>query len=217
MQCKHCSTQCRRFGRNSCGRQRYKCRECLKTYTEPRRTIDNMYLPFETVVRVVNLLVEGNSVRSTARIVGIEANTVEALLARVGLACNNFLRDLVRNVDISHLEIDEIWTFVYKKQKRVQLTDPDTVGDAYCYIALDRASRRVAAWHLGKRDMPNTARFILNVREATSARRFQIILEAARQGTLSRGGGGAGRLEHPREGLWRPGKEGRSTRGCTDI
>ncbi len=133
-----------------------------------------MYLPFDTAKRAVNLLVEGNSSRSTARIMDIERNTVLALLHRVGTDCSDLLRSRVRNVDVSHLEVDEIWTFVQKKQKRVKAGDPNTVGDAYCYIALDRAARLVVAWHLGKRDMPNTARFILKVRQATSRQRFQI-------------------------------------------
>ena len=52
--------------------------------------------------------------------------------------------------------------------------DPEEAGDAYTFIALDRASRLIVAWHLGKRDAPATARFVLNVREATSSKRFQI-------------------------------------------
>ena len=48
------------------------------------------------------------------------------------------------------------------------------MGDAYTYIAHDRPSRCVVAWHLGKRDLRNTACFIWNVRKATSRRRFQI-------------------------------------------
>ena len=92
----------------------------------------------------------------------------------VGADYADLLCSRVRNVDVSHLEIDEIWTFVQKKQKWAKARDPSTVGDAYCYIALDRAARLVVAWHLGKRGMPNTARFILKVRRATSHQRFQI-------------------------------------------
>ena len=169
-----CAAQCQRFGRSYSGGQKYRCKKCLRIFSERRRTIGNMYLPFETSVKAVNLLVEGNSIRSTARLMDIERNTVISLLANVGRDCSDFLCSRIRNVDISHLEIDEIWTFVYKKQKRVTAEDPNTVGDAYCYIALDRASRLIVAWHLGKRDAPNTASFILKVRRATSRQRFQI-------------------------------------------
>ena len=74
----------------------------------------------------------------------------------------------VRGVKATHLELDEIWTFVHKKQKRVMYGDPVTMGDAYCFIAIDRRTRLVVAWHLGKRDDQNTSRFVKKVRDATT-------------------------------------------------
>ena len=111
---------------------------------------------------------------STAHIAEVQENTVSSLLVQIGDDCQDFLRSRVRNIDVSHLEIDEIWTFVKKKQRRVSASDLGMVGDAYCYIALDRETRLVVAWLLGKRDATDTARSILNVREATSSKRFQI-------------------------------------------
>ena len=127
-----------------------------------------MYLPLDKARLAMLLLVEGNSVRSAARIAGIGKRTVLTLLSHLGEGCSDLLRSRVRNVRPTHLELDEIWTFVRKKQKRVQRGDPTDVGDAYCFIALERASRLVVAWHLGKRDEPNTAHFITKVRNATA-------------------------------------------------
>ena len=111
---------------------------------------------------------------STAHVAEVQENTVASLLLQIGEDCEDFLRSRIRNFDVSHLEIDEIWTFVKKKQKRVKEGDPYGVGDFYTFIALDRATRLVVAWLLGKRDAINTARFILNVREAVSSKRFQV-------------------------------------------
>ncbi len=111
---------------------------------------------------------------STAHIAEVQENTVASLALQIGEDCEDFLRSRIRNFDVSHLEIDEVWTFVKKKQKRVKEGDPHTVGDAYTYIAIDRDTRLIVAWLLGKRDAINTARFILNVREATSRKRFQV-------------------------------------------
>ena len=133
-----------------------------------------MYLPFDRACLAVGLLAEGNSLSSTARIIGIKDSTVQSLLVKAGAGCSQLLRSRIRNFDASHLELDKIWTFVRKKQKHVVPGDPDLVGDAYCYIALDRATRAVVAWHLGKRDMAGTCQFILNVRRATSGKKFQI-------------------------------------------
>jgi len=133
-----------------------------------------MYLPFDKACLAVRLLTEGSSVRSAARIVGVGPRTVLSLLAQVGKARHRLLRDRIRGFDASRLEIDEVWTFVRKKRAKLVGTDPPEWGDAYCYVALDRATRLVAAWHLGKRDTPDTCRFILKVREATSEHAFQI-------------------------------------------
>ena len=133
-----------------------------------------MYLPFETACRATNMLVEGNSVRSTARFVGIRTATVKSVAERAGAGCDRYMRSRIRGLDVRHLELDEIWGFVHKKQRRVKTSDPDTVGDAYCFIAIDRDTRLIPAWHLGKRDFASTCRFILKVRKATSGKRFQI-------------------------------------------
>ena len=111
---------------------------------------------------------------STSRIAEVQENTVSSLITEVGEGCAEFLRTRIRNFDASHLEIDEIWTFVKKKQKRVAAKDPATVGDAYTFIAIDRDTRMTVAWLLGKRNSVSTARFILNVRKAVSRKRFQI-------------------------------------------
>jgi len=111
---------------------------------------------------------------STARIAGVEQATVASLLQEIGKGCFDLMRERIRDFDVSHLEMDEVWTFVGKKQKRVKAADPPGVGDAWCYIAIDRATRLVPAWHLGKRDLPNTSLFALNVRKAVSRKPFQI-------------------------------------------
>ena len=176
MKCRKCSSsiRCQKFGRTPRGSQRYRCHVCRRTFSEPRQSVGNMYLPLERARNATNLLVEGNSIRSTARLSGVSIKTVSTMLTQIGQGCTNLLRARVRNVDISHLEIDEVWTFVGKKQKRVKASDTSDVGDAYCFIALDRKTKLVVAWHLGKRDAINTAHFIYRVRQAVSAKRFQI-------------------------------------------
>lgn len=174
IKCKFCTYRCQGFGFNSSGTRRYRCLRCRRTFSEPRRCVGNMYLPFETTCRATDMLVEGNSVRSTARFVGVRTGTVQSVVEHAGKGCDRFMRSRIRGLDVRHLELDEIWSFVLKKQKRVKDTDPDTVGDAYCFIAIDRDTRLILAWHLGKRDMPSTCQFIWKVREATSSRRFQI-------------------------------------------
>ena len=83
-----------------------------------------MHIPYGNACHVVNLIAEGNTIGSTARIVGSHEHTIGLLLATVGRGCSNSLRSRVRNVDVGHLEVDGVWKFLREKQRRVTANDP---------------------------------------------------------------------------------------------
>lgn len=72
-------------------------------------------LPIEKRKQIINLLVEGNSLRATSRIVDVSINTVSKLLVDVGRACEKFHDETVRNVNARRVQADEIWSFVAMK------------------------------------------------------------------------------------------------------
>jgi IS1 family transposase len=125
-------------------------------------------------VLALQLLVEGNSVRSTERITGIDRNTILRLLVLAGERCERLMQDRIQNVQVEHLELDEVWTYVGCHQKRVKHDDenPAQRGDQYTFIALEERTKMVMAWHLGKRNYANTEHFVAKVRHATSADRL---------------------------------------------
>ena len=97
-------------------------------------------------MRSATLLAEGSSVFSAERVTELQGGTVLSLLENVGSGCREFLRERVRDVDVSHLEVDEVWTAVGKKQTSIEPSDdPGVMGDAYCNSAPDRASRLVVS------------------------------------------------------------------------
>ena len=76
-------------------------------------------LPLETRVRILNLLVEGSSLRSITRVCGVSINTVTKLLVDAGTVCAAFHDEKVRDVKAKRIQCDEIWSFCYSKQKNV--------------------------------------------------------------------------------------------------
>jgi len=76
-------------------------------------------LDSKTRALIIRLLVEGNSIRATARIADVSKNTVNKLLIDAGKACSKFHDEYVRNVQASVIQCDEIWSFTYAKQKNV--------------------------------------------------------------------------------------------------
>jgi transposase-like protein/IS1 family transposase len=177
MKCTECNVDCQRFGRHRNGLRRFRCPGCKRTYTEPHtRTLDTMYISQERAVLALQLLLEGNSIRSTERITGMDRNTIMSLLAKAGRKCEALLNEKIKNVLVHHVEVDEVWGFVFKKQshKRDSEKQVETIGDAWCYIGMERDSKLVLAWHLGKRDPLSTKLFVDKLARATSKDRYQL-------------------------------------------
>ena len=80
------------------------------------------------------------------------------------------MENRIRNVPVSDVQCDEIWGFCYKKEQHKWLREVDRtdIGDAYCFTAIERNSKLLLAWHLGRRDGPATNSFIGKLRRATS-------------------------------------------------
>jgi IS1 family transposase len=131
-----------------------------------------MYTAPEKVEGVINLLVEGCSIRSIRRLTGIDQNTIMKILVFVGHRCQRLLENKCRNVPVSDVQCDEIWGFVGCKEKHNRTGNPE-FGDAYCFVAFERASKLVLTWHLGRRSTRDTEVFIEKLNEAASGK-FQI-------------------------------------------
>lgn len=115
-------------------------------------------------VRVLSALVEGNSLRATERLTGIFRQAITRLLLAVGDGCERLHDGMMRELPCSLLELDEIWTFVRKKEAHVFEDDPPKVGDAYTFIALDATSKLIAGFLVGKRVQENFTAFARDLR-----------------------------------------------------
>jgi transposase-like protein/IS1 family transposase len=176
MTCHNCQTQAVKIGKDRKGNQRYRCQKCRKSYVDaPEKPLGNMYLPLDKAEMVLRLLVEGNSIRSTERITGVNRNTILDLLVLVGDKCERLLNDKVRGLSVSDVQADEMWGYVGMKErtKKRQLRSETDLGDAYTFVAIERNTKLVLAWHLGRRTHIDTERFTEKLYEATSGN-FQL-------------------------------------------
>jgi DNA-directed RNA polymerase specialized sigma24 family protein len=76
-------------------------------------------LPLPKRVQILAMLCEGSSMRSISRVVDVSINTVSKLLVDAGNACAAYHDEKVRGVKASRVQVDEIWSFTYVKQKNV--------------------------------------------------------------------------------------------------
>lgn len=177
MTCHNCRIEMVKAGLGRNRVQRFKCQQCGKRFSEAhQKPFDSdVRLPLAKVIAILHCLVEGNSVRGTARLCDVEPKTVLAMLKLAGERCEQLLTEQVHNVRVRDLELDEVWTFVGCKQKHLirERVERGMAGDAYTFIALERTSKLVVAWHLGKRDRINTEDFVSKIRWATAPGWFE--------------------------------------------
>lgn len=175
MVCHNCRTECARHGRDRYGHQRYQCRQCFKTFLEPReKPLEGMYLPLEKAEMALKLLLEGSSVSSVERLTEVHHTTILKLLVLAGQKCERIMADKVRNVKVRDVQLDEAWCFVQKKQKRVRPGDDPSYGDNFIFVALEANSKLVLNFALGKRDQATTDIFIEGLRQAVAPGQFQV-------------------------------------------
>jgi transposase-like protein/IS1 family transposase len=162
--CNPCDVRCQSIGKHRNGLRRFRCPKCRKSYTEPhRRTLDTIYISSEKATLALQLLLEGNSLRSTQRITGLDINTVMSLLVKAGERSQSLMDDRMRNLSMKHLQIDEIWTFVQKKARHVRKGDSPEVGDQWVFVAIDADTKLIPAFHVGKRHLEDTRTFLWDV------------------------------------------------------
>jgi IS1 family transposase len=118
----------------------------------------------EKQAAVIAALCEGVSLRTASRLHDVHRDTAMRLSVAVGQGCTAIHGKLMVNLQVNRMELDEVWSFVKKKRRRVAADDPDTVGDQYIYLAMDSTSKAILSWLVGKRNYRNAQRFVDDVR-----------------------------------------------------
>ncbi len=126
--------------------------------------------------QIVRCLVEGVSVRATARITGVSRTTILSLLEELGEVCWEYQRDHLRNLNCRRIQCDEIWQFVNMKEKQAKRKGdrrPPNVGDVWTWVAIDADTKLVPSWFIGERDAGSAYEFMLDL-ESRLATRVQL-------------------------------------------
>ena len=120
-------------------------------------------LSLERRAAILNLLVEGMSMRGAARLADVSKTTVRKLLADAGEACDRHHDTAVRNVTAPRIQCDELWAFCYAKKKTVPTAKaaPEGAGDVWTWTAIDPDTKLIVSWVVGGRG-DREARAVMN-------------------------------------------------------
>jgi IS1 family transposase len=131
-----------------------------------------MYTLPKEAASALRLMMEGLSVRSIERLTNLHRDTILRVLVHAGGHCERLLQTTIHAVQVNDVQCDEIWGFVGCKEKNNCEERLDR-GDAYCFVATERQSKLILAWHLGRRTAEDTELFTEKLDQATSGR-FQL-------------------------------------------
>jgi IS1 family transposase len=120
-------------------------------------------LTSEKRAQVVAALVEGNSIRATCRMTGVAKNTVTKLLVDLGTACSVHMDVTMRDLPSERIQVDEIWAFVYAKQKNVPAEKREEAGDVWTWVAMDADTKIVPTYRIGGRDLSEATAFMTDL------------------------------------------------------
>jgi len=130
--------------------------------------------------QIINCLVEGNSIRSTERMTDTHRDTIMRFLVSTGENCASIMNDKMRNLTCRYIQVDEIWSYVQKKQRHVTHDDnPLRVGDQWTFVALDADTKLVPSYLVGKRNLQTATKFMIDL-SGRLANRVQISSDSLR-------------------------------------
>jgi transposase-like protein/IS1 family transposase len=177
--CHNCRIDAKRNGRRTDGLQRYRCPQCGKTYSDKKEfgVIGHKQIDDQKALLALSLLVEGNSIRATQRITGLEKRTIIKLVVLAGERCEALLNAKLRNVPVNDVQCDEIWTFVGKKRTHRRGNEENfaEIGDAWIFVGIERSTKLVLAFELGSRSVKSATRFMRKIASATDPnQKFQL-------------------------------------------
>ena len=132
-------------------------------------------------IAVLKCLVDGNSIRATHRITGVSPHAITKLLVDAGRACSIFQDRVLKHLHCQAIQVDEMWSFVYAKARRVQRAKnpPLVAGDVWVWVALDADTKLVPRWRLGDRTAATGTAFIADLR-SRMAHRIQLTSDGHR-------------------------------------
>src|ERR1700730_2618958 len=127
-------------------------------------------LAIESRTSVIAALVEGASINATCRMTGVAKHTVLKLLKDIGCACAAYHNAHVRNLRVRRVQADEIWSFVYGKDKNLTLEQVQSgLGSVWTWKAID-ARQLVISYTIGDRGVDTAKAFMQDVASRISNR-----------------------------------------------
>jgi IS1 family transposase len=123
---------------------------------------------------VVRCLIDGASIRATARMTQTDKDTVTKILVEIGAFASDYQNLVLRNLNCTRIEADEIWAFVGAKAGNAKQTGH---GDIWTFTGMCADTKLMISWMVGSRVMATTNAFMQDL-ASRLANRVQLSTDA---------------------------------------
>ena len=130
-------------------------------------------LEAKTREQVLSCILEGCSIRATVRMTGVCKKAVMRLVVDAGSAAAEYQDRMFKNLKCRRIQVDELWRFVYCKQKNVtpEIANKNAAaGDVWLWMAIDADTKLVPSFMLGNRDAQTANAFIDDLKDRLANR-----------------------------------------------
>lgn len=162
----------------------YRCADCKRFFSERRFTgYSGLKLPPDKINQIVHCLCEGVSIRATSRLIGVDKNTVLAVLRHTGNLCQRLMDSKLRNLRLRYLQADELHCFVGKREQNCTFEDKNNghhVGETWVFLVTDAESKLVPTFVVSKDRGLGSARQLMTDLASRLSNRPQISTDGLR-------------------------------------
>lgn len=152
------------------GAPRFRCQVCHSLVSARAGTAYAGIRTDEVAYQyAVTALAEGLALRAVGRLFGLDKDTLCHWLPRLGEHCENVMSYFFRDLHLNECQLDELWTFVYKKEDQLDPIEHllSVYGDAWVWIAFSPVCKLVPAWLVGKRTLRDARQLVFHLKSAT--------------------------------------------------
>lgn len=139
-------------------------------------------LDSKTRTQVLSCILEGCSIRATVRMTGVSKKAVMRLMVEAGTVAAEYQDKIFRNLKCRRIQVDELWGFIYCKEKNVTgeiASRNAAAGDVWLWTAIDAETKLVPSFMLGNRDA-KSARYFIDDLASRLASRVQLTSDGFR-------------------------------------
>lgn len=96
--------------------RKYICRECGRVFNDRTGTFfDNVRKDESDIKLALKMVIKGMSIQAIADVLEVQPATVSNWLFRAAKQCDIVNEDLMKDLNISKVEMDELWVIIKKK------------------------------------------------------------------------------------------------------